>query len=636
MRPIEILIHFLCVTIPGISLVGAFVVSPERQHAPITKNPYAHYRQRSQKHYSSRRQDLYSDYDDYYPPPSAGFKEVEESLERQYRSTSRSRDSGIPFFQPPQDATITRFEYFDDDEEEDYYQDGDDDDRARGNFWVNPDGLDEVEERDGRRPRRRHNQPPKRRKSTTFRSGYPSVPPPVNELYNRLFWYGLDPDASSSPADRTMFGGTKGKFNGLSYLQETDGLPRPPRRRRRRPPPQATPQLIQDVDEDDYITGTEPSYEDDDDESDDSSFYSQNSRKRKQYSAPSDKERLVTPPFDMPLRRQDISRSSSRQNHQRPPKPAQESWDSPVARWFSDEDDQDEDVRETRRRKRPRKKDGWSAFNVVDAFLGIDRDELQSQAKDYEKRMGIDRNSPSRRRRRDRPIPEEIKQSARYNPLDLDEASVFDDDVIDTTANRVETPKGSEEEIPVIELSWEERALAIERVPPDGIPAWGPTGELDFDARTKAVMDALEDIATAKDRVENRKKRVDECREELSIIRIDLELQKKRLRESRLKSQAAVERLRRMDLNLENTARKLRRELIKLKNAKQDLVELEARHWAVLGFYDPEQAGVNVDDALRELKETEPAVRFLSEKEEDPATHDEDPASSFTSDESNV
>jgi hypothetical protein len=579
---------------------------------------------------------MYSDYDDYYPPPSAGFNEIEESLEQQYRSTSRSRDSGLPFFQPPQDATITRFDYFDD--EEDYYQDEDDADRTRGNFWVNPDGVDQVDERASRRSRRRPSQPTKGRKPTTFRSGYPSVPLPVNELYNRLFWYGLDPDASSSPADRTMFGGTKGKFNGLSYLQETDGLPRPPRRRKRRPPPQATSQLNQDVDDDDYITGnrgTEPSYEDEDDESDDYSFYSRNSREKK-YSAPSDKEKLVTPPFDMPLRRQDVSRSSSRQNRQRPPKAAQEIWDSPVARWFSDEDDQDEDVNETRRRKRQRKKDGWSSFNFVDAFLGIDRDALQSQAKDYEKRMGIDRKSPSRRRRRERPMPEELEQPARYDPPDLDEASVFDDNVIDTTANKVETLRLSEEdEVPVIELSWEERALAIERVPPAGIPAWGPTGELDFDARTKAVIDALDDIATAKDRVENRKKRVDDCREELSILRIDLELQKKRLRESRLKSQAAVERLRHMDLNMENTARKLRRELIKLKNSKQDLAELEARHWAVLGFYDPEQAGANVDDALREFKETEPAVRFLYEKEEYPGMHDEDPSSSSTSDDSN-
>jgi hypothetical protein len=620
-----LLIHFLCVTIPCITLVGAFVVSPERQDAPYW------YRQRSQQRYSSRRQDLYSDYEDYYPPPSAGFKEIEESLEQQYRSTSRSRDSGIPFFQPPQDATITRFDYFDD--EEDYYQEEEDDDRARGNFWVNSDGVDEVEARDGRRPRRRPNQPPKRRKPTTFRSGYPSVPPPVNELYNRLFWYGLDPDASSSPADRTMFGGTKGKFNGLSYLQKTDGLPRPPRRRRRRPPPQAT---SEDVDDDDYITenwGPGPSYEDGYDESDDYSFYS---RDRKQFPASTDKKGSVTPPFDAPQQRRDVSRSSSRQKRQRPSKPAQESWDSPVAKWFGDEDDQDEDVSETRRRRRQKKKDGWSAFNFVDAFLGIDRDELQNQAKDYETRMGIDRNSPSRRRRRDRPMPEEVKQPTRYNPPDQDQGSFFDGDVIDTTANRVDTPKASEEEeVSVKELSWEERALAIERVPPAGIPAWGPTGELEFDARTKAVIDAFEDIATAKDRVEKRKKRVEECREELSILRIDLELQKKRLRESRLKSQAAAEKLRRMDLNMDNTARKLRRELMKLKNAKQDLVELEARHWAVLGFYDPEQARANVDDALREFKENEPAVRFLYEKEEDPATHDEDPASSSTSDESN-
>jgi hypothetical protein len=35
-----------------------------------------------------------------------------------------------------------------------------------------------------------------------------------------LFWYGFDPDDISSPADKTMFGGTKGKFNGLAFLMD--------------------------------------------------------------------------------------------------------------------------------------------------------------------------------------------------------------------------------------------------------------------------------------------------------------------------------------------------------------------------------------------------------------------------------
>ena len=46
-------------------------------------------------------------------------------------------------------------------------------------------------------------------------------------------------------------------------------------------------------------------------------------------------------------------------------------------------------------------------------------------------------------------------------------------------------------------LTWEERALAVERVPPANVPAWGPTGDLGIDARTKALQDVLQDIATA-------------------------------------------------------------------------------------------------------------------------------------------
>lgn len=597
--------------------------SPDRQVKASYPNDH-HYRKTSQTSYSARRQDPYPDYEDYYPPPAAGFREIEESLEQQYRSTSKN--TGVPFFEnrPPRRAAITRLDYIE--EEEDYYTNDDEEEEdlgsARGNFWVNPEGVDPADELPRRRQRRRPPQdnPAKRSKRTTFRSGAPSVPQPVNELYNRLFWYGIDPDASSSPADRTMFGGTKGKFNGLSYLKESDGVPRPPRRRRSGPrPKQTSSALDEDDDGGGYITDDwefEPDFDGDSVDREDYDFKSRKIQERTQPATSLKEGQSVTPPYDPPGYRGNFRRNSSRQ---RPPRPSQQYWEtSTVAKWFSAEEDEEEYVSDKRGRKRQKKKDGWSAFDIVDAFLGVNRDELKSQANDYEQRMGLGKVSPSRRRRRERPTPEVVKQPMKYESPDLieQESSAFDD-VIDITADRVEPPRINEEEgIPMIELSWEERALAIERVPPADVAAWGPTGALEYDARTKAVMDALEDTATAKERVENRKKRVAELREEMTILRIDSELQKKRLRESRLNSQAAVDQLRRMDLDMEDSARKLRRELIKLKNAKRDLVELEARHWAILGFYDPEQAGVSVEDALLELKETEPAVRRIFLKED--------------------
>ena len=71
---------------------------------------------------------------------------------------------------------------------------------------------------------------------STFRSGVPPPPPVIGDIYNQLFWYGFDPEESTSPADKTMFGGTKGKFNGLAFLDSTlDPKPmdRAPRRQQR-------------------------------------------------------------------------------------------------------------------------------------------------------------------------------------------------------------------------------------------------------------------------------------------------------------------------------------------------------------------------------------------------------------------
>lgn len=628
------IIRFLCFTMPGITLVGAFVSCASSLNAFY---PTDHSRQTSLC--SSRRQDYYSEYDDYYPPPVTGFREIEESLEQQYRA---ARDPGFRFYENESPrAALARIDDWDEEEDYDQNSDEDDLDTTSGNFWLNPEGnLDPVDDLPRRRRRSPRPNPVKRNRPTTFRSGFPSVPPPVNELYNRLFWYGIDPNGDTSPADRTMFGGTKGKFNGLSYLKESDGLSRPPRRRRSTRRPRSASDLDDRAGEYYDERGEPGPYYDEDYDSPDEYDYTPQNGQEEMRSTSSSKRRPVTPPYDPPVPRREVRRNSARQRNR---SPARESWESStVAKWFSGEEDEEEYLNNERgstRRKRQKGKDGWSAFDIVDAFLGLNRDELQKQAKDYEQRMGIKREAPTRRRRRERPMPDVAERALRNEPADFDEPKVpIYDDVIDTTANSVE-PSGKVEELgdelPMIELSWEERALAIERVPPAGIPAWGPNGELGFDARTKAVMDALEDIAGAKEIVENRKKRVADCREEMTILRIDSELERKRLKDSRLSTQAIGEKLRRMDLKMESSARKLRRSQIGLKNAKQDLAELEARHWAVLGFYDPERAGVSVEDALLELKEQEPAVRHIFEKEDHALAEEVEPSSNRDTEDSN-
>jgi len=139
-------------------------------------------------------------------------------------------------------------------EEEDYNYD-----EMGGNYWSNPvknvDGRDDnastkpppsltLQQPQSPSPPPDQNRPQNRKRKTkkqfqqyyeesipgqarrktfqskSFRSGMPTPPNPLKQLYDRLFWYGFNPDESiTSSADRTMFGGTRGKFNGLEVLR---------------------------------------------------------------------------------------------------------------------------------------------------------------------------------------------------------------------------------------------------------------------------------------------------------------------------------------------------------------------------------------------------------------------------------
>jgi chromosome segregation ATPase len=139
-----------------------------------------------------------------------------------------------------------------------------------------------------------------------------------------------------------------------------------------------------------------------------------------------------------------------------------------------------------------------------------------------------------------------------------------------------------------------------------------------MDARTKAISDALEDINGAKAAVADMERRVEQAREDVSILRVDAELEKKRLRGLESRRAADPQRirseLRRLERRVDDAARALRYAQKKLQMSREDLQDLQQRHWAVLRFYDPDQAVVGVNDALRELEENEPAVRRFRER----------------------
>ena len=362
---------------------------------------------------------------------------------------------------------------------------------------------------------------------------------------------------------------------------------------------------------------------DDDDVSDDRSTYF--------------RSRPVTPPNDPPSPRwssspEHMSGSGQRRRRPRPRREYdnesfdnnnngrryQEDWTwNTVSSWFQEDDEPNHQEFEPPTRPQRRKSD-WSGFSFLDSFLGLDRKDLRRQAREYDERMGIG-SSPARRARRQRPrdLPRRSNGfSYRYTEDDENDNFTDDDVVIDTESvtEPDETSEPKSKKDTKEELTWEERAMAIERVPPANVTAWGVTGDLGIDARTKAISDALEDIAGARQKVEEREKKEAKLREDMALMRIDAELDKKRLRQSQLEVRTIQDRIRRLDRRIEDAARGLRYAQMKVREARDDLSELENRHWAVLSFYDPGRATSGVEEALRELEATEPAVRRFVEK----------------------
>jgi hypothetical protein len=92
----------------------------------------------------------------------------------------------------------------------------------------------------------------------------------------------------------------------------------------------------------------------------------------------------------------------------------------------------------------------------------------------------------------------------------------------------------------------------------------------------------------------------------------DAELQRRRITESRQGVRLAQERLRQIELDIDDASRALRRARTQVQLAKEELLELEDRHWALLALYDVNAAGDYVSEALRELGEIDPAARLGS------------------------
>ena len=368
---------------------------------------------------------------------------------------------------------------------------------------------------------------------TSFRSGTPSAPPVAKGFYERLFWHGFDPDESEGVGDKTVFGGTKGKFDGLSFLYDAEEAKPTNRRSPRGLPPAGT------IDYDDFYDLEEGAEYYDEIGNDQSDKVSQ--------------RRSLKPPMDLPYPRSEPQELQARQSRSRPSRRGDyyeradddevyglrqrgrsTSASKQVSSWFSsDGEDTDDDLGDTNFKARGRRRNQeseWSPFNVLDVFFGVNRNQMKGQADEYNAKMGIG-EARSRRRKLERASPRRPGYTYRYNdgdyePLAADvdiSAEPFQNDtnvasIASKDRRQYEEDQGRKPRR--VERTWEERALAVEQVPPQAIPAWGPSGGLGMDSRSKAVLDAIEDIQTARQKLEGKEKKEALAREEITILKV--------------------------------------------------------------------------------------------------------------------
>lgn len=198
-----------------------------------------------------------------------------------------------------------------------------------------------------------------------------------------------------------------------------------------------------------------------------------------------------------------------------------------VSSWFSNDDtyvdklDMENDNGRSRRpRRRAEEEESWSLTSILDGIFGVNREEINMNAAMYNRQMGIDKPERTEHRRR-RPgnaypyVEDEQTTSAEPSKREID---IGIDDVVDVDAvieDEVETHVSARSRARTID----ERAAAFERVPPSGVPAWGPSGAVGVDARTKATLDALEDIREATRKVEQKEEQCINAKEDLVVLK---------------------------------------------------------------------------------------------------------------------
>jgi hypothetical protein len=570
-------------------------------------------------------------------------------------------------------------DFYDDEDDEDF----DEEEPVGGNFWSNPTSRvdnppagiarrgrqpqerrydEDDSRRSPRRPRQQQDgrqRTPARRRAAP-RSGLGEPPKIFKDFYNQFFWYGFDADDIAKVGDNNVFGGTKGKFNGFNYLlaeqeenERKNTRSRPSNNSVGRLPPSRNgsgsaitrdnnKRIRRDV-EDDYYYNDDDDDIDDDDDGRGYDRVDDSKSKREPLSSSS-----YTPPTDRASTRYDsIDDYDAYENDNDEYTDNSQTGRKNSAR-YNDEDEYMDRRSGGRRRRRQQSGSSvpdWSPLNMIESFLGIDREEMDYKADVYNAKMGLgkrkrssslslsEEEKPGRGRNTRRPPLPQRRRSARDDPerqgyayrydatLDDDESTpILDIDLGDevdsksvnsdsTTRRRQlsldvddndETTKKSKKST---ERSWEERQIAMERVPPVDIKAWGPSGEIPMSAREKAFMDAQEDIETARRKLNVMKKKESVAKEEITILKVDAERQRLKLSESppERRSRRDVDELRQIDLDIDDVSREMRTSRTKVDRALGKLEELEERHHAIMSCYNIDQASLLVGESLNQF-----------------------------------
>ena len=422
-------------------------------------------------------------------------------------------------------------------------------------FFEDDDYYDEEEDDYGT--------PPPSRSRSSFRSGGPSPPRPIKGFYDKLFWFGFDPDVTR-PTDRTMFGGTRGKFNAMDLLRDRDErqqrrMMRDMRRGGRDPVIQDFGNAGSDWDTKKFGKGRTGG----DLTSDDQRFMADEMRGMPPPGRPF--------PGDMPP------------NIDSMPPPGMPQYDFEPEFFDEEMSRGSQRGRRNRRNRGRRNNDGIDArATAYDRVIGLgpmDDDEYIMMDEDDEY-MPFPSDDGRRHRRR----------GYAYK---LDDEDFVDDEYIDIEP----TYLSERESIPPRRgrRSWEERALEMDRVPPRGVAAWGPNGPVSDDVQTMAAMGAMDEIKRAKKFLEKKEDMVEDTKEEVVALKADANFYERQLDGVGGSAARTLEKELGLVLrDVEDSQRMLRMARAERDAASRQVENLEARHWALLSEYEATQSFADV------------------------------------------